>query len=568
MNYLNKIFFLIDEKKVILFGLLLLFFLSSIVEVLGISLIGGFFAYLTNFQISEDTAFGKIFYFFNDLGVDINSINSLAFFIICVLLIRFFFQLIANYSILYFTNNLARNLRKKLISTFLNLKYLDFVNKDSSALYNELTSLTEQFITLINVSLKLFSDLILLLLIIVMLYLVSPKIFLVLFLIFSFLFLLNKFIFSKRIFKIGATANDLSQKIFKTFKDGLVGFKQIKVLKKTKFIVENIGDTLKKHTKLATKYNFFLILTRYLIELIIALTLIFATILIYSLNDNSYALIVVTIFGISTIRSLPIIINLINSTNILFYSRNAVDRLHDSLKMNKNYVLEENKNDLISNIKFDSLEIKNIYFGYSKLKVLKNINLHINYKDFIFITGPSGSGKTTLLDIICGLIEPEEGNLIINGQSSSQPLYAFRNKIYYLSQKSFILNDTLEQNIAFADKEINKDRFDKAIKLAGLKDFYQKIEKNLNRNLGEDASKISGGEMQRIALARALYANKEILILDEFTSSLDSKNEKKIFETISELNKSKTVIIVSHDLQIKEIAKKSYKIENGELIRI
>ena len=104
--------------------------------------------------------------------------------------------------------------------------------------------------------------------------------------------------------------------------------------------------------------------------------------------------------------------------------------------------------------------------------------------------------------------------------------------------------------------------------MVGLEKFSQKAKEELNRNLGEDASKISGGEMQRIALARALYSEKEILILDEFTSSLDNENENKIFETISELNKTKTIIIVSHNLEISKFVKKVYKIENGELIKI
>ena len=95
-----------------------------------------------------------------------------------------------------------------------------------------------------------------------------------------------------------------------------------------------------------------------------------------------------------------------------------------------------------------------------------------------------------------------------------------------------------------------------------------KQKNNINEQLGEDASKISGGESQRIALARAIYANKEILILDEFTSSLDKENENKIFERIVELNKSKTIIIVSHNLKIKEIANKAFQLNEGELIRI
>ena len=126
MNYLNKIFFLVDEKKIILISLVILFLISSLFEVLGIGLIGGFLAYLTNFDISNSTNFGKIFYFLSDIGLDISSTKSLAYCIILILVIRFFFQVAANYLILNFTNNTSRNLRKKLIDTYLSLNYLDF----------------------------------------------------------------------------------------------------------------------------------------------------------------------------------------------------------------------------------------------------------------------------------------------------------------------------------------------------------------------------------------------------------------------------------------------------------
>lgn len=567
MSYLGKIFFLINEKKLILFSLILLFFFSSIFEVLGIGLIGSFLAYLSNFEISAETNLGKIFYYLNNSGFSISSANSLALFIIIILIIRFFFQLIANYLILKFTNNTSKNLRKKLIETYLSLNYLDFINKDTASSYNELTTLTDQFINLLYVSLKLVSDLILISFIVTMLFFINSQVFLFLFLIFLFLILVNKFIFSKKISKLGLSANSLSEQIFKNFKEGLISFKQIKVLKKTKYFTESISLSLGKLARLLTKYNFFLVLIRYSIEFLIASILIFSSILIYSLNDNEYALVVLTVFGISAIRSLPIITNLVNSTNVLFYSKNAIDRIYNALKLKKKIVIKKEK-DLVTSFNFESLEIKNLSFSYNNIKILEDINFQINLRDFIFLTGPSGSGKTTFLDILCGLIPADSDSIIINNDNSENMLNTFRNKIYYLSQNNFVLDDTLERNIAFANKEIDKNKLDLAIKLSGLENFNLKLKDQFNRNLGENASKISGGELQRIALARAIYADKDILILDEFTSSLDKKNEKKIFETILKLNKTKTILVVSHNMEISKIAKKSFKIENKKIIKI
>jgi ATP-binding cassette subfamily B protein len=256
---------------------------------------------------------------------------------------------------------------------------------------------------------------------------------------------------------------------------------------------------------------------------------------------------------------------LVNSTNVLVYSKNAIDRIYYALKLRKKTIIKEEK-DLVTPFNFDFLEIKNLSFSYKKNKILEDINLQINPRDFIFLTGPSGSGKTTFLDILCGLIPTDSGSIIVNNDNSENALNTFRNKIYYLSQNNFVLDDTLERNIAFANKEIDKNKLDLAIKLSGLENFILKLKDQNNRNLGENASKISGGELQRIALARAIYADKDILILDEFTSSLDKKNEIKIFETILKLNKTKTILVVSHNTEISKIAKKSFKIENRKII--
>ena len=237
-----------------------------------------------------------------------------------------------------------------------------------------------------------------------MLFIISPNIFSFLFMIFLFLFLANKFMFSKRISNLGLKTNDLSEKIFKNLKEGLSSYKQIKVLKKSKFIIENIDSFLSKFSKLAINYNFYLTLIRYLIELFIAVTLIITASLIYKFNNQSDAIVILTIFGISSIRALPLIISLINSANVLFYSKNAINRLYQTLKLKKEDTTKAIDLKLEKNFEFNFLELKNINFSYGQKEILKNINLKIHKHDLVLITGSSGSGKTTLLDIICGLL--------------------------------------------------------------------------------------------------------------------------------------------------------------------
>ena len=338
--------------------------------------------------------------------------------------------------------------------------------------------------------LKLSSDIILLLFIASMLIIISPDIFSFLFFVFLFLFLANKIFFSKKISNLGLKTNVLSETIFKNLKEGLSSYKQIKVLKKSKFIIENIDNFLKKFSVLAINYNFYLTLIRYLIELIIAITLIITANLIYKFNDQSDAIIILTIFGISSIRALPLIISLINSVNVLFYSKNAINRLYQTLNLKKEF--KTNKDLKFENdFEFSFLELKNVNFSYGKKEVLKNLNLKICKEDLVLITGSSGSGKTTLLDIICGLLRVKEGQLIVNQENFGGKINSFTSKIYYLSQSNYVLNDTLEKNIAFGHSQVDTKN-KKHNYLMWLRGFLQKYLTYSEKNLGENASKVSG----------------------------------------------------------------------------
>lgn len=568
MGYTKKLLFLIDQKKLFIFVIFALFFLSSLFEILGISLVGGYLSYLAEFELGDKNIIKKLFGILNTLGFKVSSVNSLALIIIVILLIRFFFQIIANFFILTITTKTSKNLRSKLISIYLNLNYIDFVNNDSSSYYNEITNLTDQLVNLITVLLKILNDILLLALIMIMLLVVNKYIFTFLIIFILLLFFLNKIFFTKKISNLGILINSLLETIFKNFKESLSAYKQIKVIKKTNYFIEQINTFLKKHMKLLIKYNFLLAFIKYFIEFTIAVILILVTLALFSYYNKSEAILIITIFGISSIRALPLVASLINSTNVLYYSKNAIDKLYKSANYSINFNIENRETNDDSGFKFNSLEIKNLDFSYNNFTLLQNINLKINKNQITLITGKSGSGKTTLLDIICGLIQPSKGTFIINNSNSLQNLKSFRNKIFYMAQKSFILNDTLEKNIAFTNRILDETRFNEVIKSTKLEDLALKIKNTHLNNLGENASKISGGELQRISLARALYADKDFLILDEFTSSLDKKTEFQIFETIKEISKSKTVLIVSHNPDLGEFADKILQIANNEVIQI
>ena len=205
---------------------------------------------------------------------------------------------------------------------------------------------------------------------------------------------------------------------------------------------------------------------------------------------------------------------------------------------------------------FESLEkeisFEKVSFTYSSGKpILDAIDLKILKNNSVAIVGKSGAGKTTLVNLVCGLLKPTSGTIAVDGQSLSEmQLASFRNKIGFIAQETVVFNDTLFNNVTFWDEknEANLSRFFEAIKKVDLEEFLQKSEGGEDTLLGDSGVVMSGGQRQRLSIARELYKNIEILILDEATSALDSQTEKFIQESIEKLKGHLTIIIIAHRL--------------------
>jgi ABC-type bacteriocin/lantibiotic exporter with double-glycine peptidase domain len=219
-----------------------------------------------------------------------------------------------------------------------------------------------------------------------------------------------------------------------------------------------------------------------------------------------------------------------------------------------------------------SIKLNNVSFLHESKKdfILKNVNLTINKYDMIAILGENGSGKSTLLNIISYLLRPKSGNLLIDDVQVDQFYRAYQAKIAYVQQKTILIDDTLIRNIIFGKKEseFNLGLFDEIIKTSNLDKFLQKLPNGKETLLGERGSQLSGGEMQKIGIARALYKKPEILLLDEATSALDDQSEKEILKIIQGLKGKITVIIATHKKNILDYCDKIYGLSQGNIIQI
>ena len=214
------------------------------------------------------------------------------------------------------------------------------------------------------------------------------------------------------------------------------------------------------------------------------------------------------------------------------------------------------------NILFNNqISLNKISYAYpnSTKYILNNVDFSLKNKSIFAIAGKSGSGKTTLINLMMGLLIPSKGEIFIDNDTlNSNNISSYQEMIGFVSQKTTIINGTIKENICFGSKDYSLDDFKKSIKLAELESFINKQKNKTDTIIGEDGSTISGGEIQRIGIARALLNNPKILILDEATNALDKKTEELILETMKKLSRELTVIIVSHDKKVLDIADKTY----------
>lgn len=261
---------------------------------------------------------------------------------------------------------------------------------------------------------------------------------------------------------------------------------------------------------------------------------------------------VIAVFALASSRLLPSISRILNHLNYLRFSTPIVESLSkaiNNLEKTKKIELENvsNKNVLIS---WSCIELRNVSYTYPDREkpVLQNLNLNIEHGERLGIIGPTGAGKSTLIDILLGLLKPSSGTASVDSLDLADNSRIWHQLIGYVPQHPTLIDDSLLRNIAFGipDDEIDNQALKEAIEVAQLVPVIEQLEQGLETIIGERGSRLSGGQCQRIAVARALYRKPQILILDEVSNGLDDLTEKALLNAISTLAHCPTIIMVSH----------------------
>ena len=358
------------------------------------------------------------------------------------------------------------------------------------------------------------------------------------------------------------------RKFLKELLETFNSIREIKTYKKeNKFLDLNILN-LSKQIDISIKTNIFKAIPKPIYEqsfvLLICIFLIFLGFSNIELVDTLPTL---SIFMAAAIRLIPSGNKILNQYQLIRYHKLSLEILNSELK--KHYLsnkVEKNNYKYLEDFKLDSINIRNVDFYYKDKKLLENVNLDFNKGKIYGIIGPSGSGKTTLANLLLGLLKQKKGQILVNNKYN---LDEIKNNYHsLLPQKIFMFDNTIKSNIAFdySTKNINENKLEECITKSKLKEFIYNLDNNLDEIVGENAIKLSGGQAQRLAIARAIYHDAQLIIFDEPTSSLDKENEREIFESISSLKNNKILIVISHSDEIAKYIDHKITIKNKEVI--
>ena len=451
-----------------------------------------------------------------------------------------------------FDSKLTNNIYKKILSLPLKYHHSRPVG-DIMSRVNDLSSIKE-FINFVSFS--LITDFLFVIIIFIIIFFINKLLFLLL-IIFALTYMFVYLLFRDKIYSMSLILKEKNSEVNSYLIESILGIDTIKnfnIEKERKLRFKSKYNNL---LKLNVKYNKFILSIELFQNFIMTISNVFILFVGIKLVNKGLLLfsnlIIINSLLIYFFISLK---NIIYFDRILIDSKNSYNRLEDLLD-------EEEDNNNKSNFNFNNnIEFKNVAYSYDSYNIFENLSFNIDKGDFVFVKGDSGVGKSTLFKILTKQINDYKGKVIIdNTNIKNLSLNDIRNNICFVSQNEIIFTDTILNNITLF-KEVTKKELEKVIRITGIYKFLKEKNISLNFLLEENGHNISGGERQRILLARALLQNKKILILDETTNGIDILSEENIVRKVKE-EYDVTLILISHRYDNLKLFNKVFEIKGG-----
>ncbi len=565
--FLQKIYSVLTnkEREKILITVFLLI-IKNCLEILSIGLLIPILAF-----IAKDNKQNFIYDYFDFLN-ELNSKETIILFVstfIFVYFIKTIYVLLYNRWFAKLLNNLTAGITQRVLSRYLDKNYNFFIEHNSALLTRNLSSETAVFSNgIIGSIISLVTHLV---------FIISMCCFLIIYNFYSLLVILALSIISLLVIKVtndkflkwGKIRQDEAALFLKKINEIVGSIKEIILYGKKFLFLKDVSLHIKRLAQANIFRDIYLTVIAPIIEFI-GIFIFFSFLLgliIYSSLNLGEIIILFGVFAFAAIKLLPAVIGSVRAAQAIKFNLPSLNVVYKILneKIDNNYEKEEKKNYYKS---ITSLKLENVDFSYKskKFNILNNVNFEINKGDKVAIIGETGSGKTTLLNLISSLIFPTKGNITVNNIKDKNLYTNIRKNIGYVSQSVYLLDNSIFYNIALTDdlNEKQKEEILSILKSINLDQIDNELSKDIT-SIGEKGSKLSGGQIQRLGIARAVFRDPSILILDEATNALDKVNEEKVLDFIFKKFINKIVILCTHKKELLKYCNKVIEVKEDSL---
>lgn len=579
VTMLQKVGYLFDRKqKRQLAGLAVLILIGGILETLGVSLLLPVVEVLMNPEDILDNHFVAIV-------VDLLNIQTSTQLIIMMLGTLIVLYIVKNAYLLFQTyvqNTFVTRNRNRMISRvmreFLNRPYEVYLGADIPTVFRLTDSDIPNAFQLILVLIQMVTEIVVVVSLCIVVVIISPAMSLFIVTVFLGMTLIITKVLKPRLNNIGHKNQAIQSRIAKWRIQSIYGLKDVKVLHREDFFVRNYYESGAIGANVARNYAVLNNLPRLLIETVFMVSVLLF-ILLYMLRGGDIKVLVpqLSAMAVAGIRVMPGTNRINTYLSEIAYSQPCLDylyeNLNESMKMDVNGsvtgLTKEDGQKLHGVELQDKIVLDHITYAYPNTdkNIFTDAHMEVKKGQSVGIMGPSGAGKSTIVDILLGLLHVQAGTITCDGVNIFDNYAAWLAKIGYIPQSIYLIDESIRDNIAFgidAD-QIDDKRIWEVLEEAQLREFVEELPEGLDTTIGDRGVRISGGQRQRLGIARALYHNPEILVFDEATSALDTDTEKAVMDAINSFHGRKTMVIIAHRLNTIAKCDVIYKVEDEKI---
>lgn len=575
MDIIKKMRYILDRKqKIHICFLGVLIFIGGLLETVSVSAVLPIVYVIISPEQAQENKYIR-------MVMEALEIDSIESFIVPLLWALIVMYILKNAFLLFLASEQNRFIaynRNKLISQvlreFLNRPYEFYLDADIPTVFRLTDSDIPNVFNILMSMISLVSEAIVFVLLCIVMVATDWKLLLFLIVVFGMLSFVMFKVLKPQLSRLGEKNQTIQSRIAKWRIQAIYGIKDVKVLHREAFFADNYESNGKIGAGYARRHAVLNNMPRLLIEAVFMTSiLIYIIFYIQMGNDASTLIPMLTAFGVAAIRMMPSVNRINTYMTDISYFRPCLDYVYENMNINE---ISRRNNQTLRPVDMskkmqlrDKIALKGIVYAYPNTDklIFDHADMVIPYGKSVGIMGPSGAGKSTIVDILLGLLKVREGSITCDGDNIFDNYPAWLAQIGYIPQSIYLVDEPVRNNIAFgiADEEIDDSRIWQALEEAQLAEFIRGLPEGLDTAIGDRGVRISGGQRQRLGIARALYHNPEILVFDEATSALDNETEAAVMEAINSFHGKKTMVIIAHRLNTIEKCDIIYKVDEGKI---